>query len=237
MHVVITAGPTREPIDDVRFLSNASTGRMGFAVAAEAARRGHRVTLVSGPVDLPDPSGVRVIRVETAIEMRDAFVAAFGEDGDACVMTAAVSDYRPRDRVAGKLKKGPENIVLELVKNPDILREAGMMARGRPVVGFALEALSGTEALAAARGKLVDKSATMIVLNGTGSLGSDAVRGVTLVTREGAVPRGDIDKAGLARELVTFLEEHHGSRGSGHGTTTGHRTDSDGRNPEGSVRV
>ncbi len=237
MHIVITAGPTREPIDDVRFLSNGSTGRMGFEVAAAASALGHQVTLVSGPSNEPAPQGVKVVRVTTAVEMRDAFMQAFALDGDACVMTAAVSDYRPATRVQGKLKKGHDQITLELVKNPDILREAGIVAHGRPVVGFALEALPDDQALAAARGKLVDKSATLIVLNKTSSLGSGDVRGVVLVTREEAVPRGDLSKSALARELVRFIEQRAIRMGSGHGTSERDNADiGQGRDPEGPER-
>lgn len=237
MHIVITAGPTREPIDDVRFLSNGSTGRMGIEVAIAARSAGHTVTLILGPTSEALPPQVTAVRVTTASEMRAAFMAAFERGGDACVMTAAVSDYRPKYRVEGKLKKGHDEITLDLVKNPDILREAGIVANGRPVVGFALEALPDDLALAAARGKLVDKSATLIVLNKISSLGSGDVRGVVLVTREEAVPRGDLSKSALARELVRFLEERVNRMGSGHGIPTRKNAGiGDGGDPEGPKR-
>lgn len=120
MHLLVTAGPTREYLDDVRYLSNASSGRMGYAVAAAARSRGHRVTLVSGPVELSPPRGVRVIQVTSAREMEHATIREFRK-ADALVMTAAVSDYRPASRVTGKIKKGRAAWTLRLVRTPDIL--------------------------------------------------------------------------------------------------------------------
>src|SRR5688572_10916956 len=111
---------------------------MGFAVAAAARSAGHEVVLVSGPVDLPDPRGVKVVRVVSALEMRRAVLAAFRRS-DALVMTAAVSDYRPARRRAGKWKKGASRISLPLVRNPDILAEAGRVKGKRICVGFAVE--------------------------------------------------------------------------------------------------
>ena len=124
IRVLVTAGPTHEPVDAVRYVGNRSTGKMGFAVVAEAVRRGATVTLVTGPVALPDPPGVRTIRVETAAEMRDAVTSRF-EDVDAVVMAAAVADFRPGRAAGGKLKKqaGPPDLRLEATE--DILASLG----------------------------------------------------------------------------------------------------------------
>ena len=163
--VLVTAGPTVEPIDAVRFISNPSSGKTGFAIAEAAHERGADVSLVTGPVSLQDIEGVDMIRVKTACEMLDAVDARF-ENADIAVFTAAVSDFRPADPVDRKLKKGSDDKALSqisLVENPDIL--AVMAARKRPgqiVVGFAAE----TEDVEAnARKKLVSKNADFIVGN------------------------------------------------------------------------
>ncbi|MBQ9042733.1 MAG: bifunctional phosphopantothenoylcysteine decarboxylase/phosphopantothenate--cysteine ligase CoaBC [Eggerthellaceae bacterium] len=163
--VLVTAGPTVEPIDAVRFISNPSSGKMGFAIAVAAHNRGADVTLVTGPVSLEDPAGIETVHVKTALEMFDAVESAFGES-DIAIFTAAVSDYRPASPVERKLKKGADDAALEtleLVENPDIL--ATMASRKRPdqlVVGFAAE----TENVEAnARKKLVGKKADLIVGN------------------------------------------------------------------------
>jgi phosphopantothenoylcysteine decarboxylase/phosphopantothenate--cysteine ligase len=164
--LLVTAGPTREFLDPVRFLSAPSSGRMGFSIAEEAARRGAEVTLVSGPVTLPDPFGVRVVRVTTACEMLEAAQDAFASS-DAAVFTAAVADFRPAEQSSHKIKKGrdvsaTDGFSLRLVPNPDILATLAAHKDGRYVVGFAAE----TEGLeAAARAKLVAKSADLIVAN------------------------------------------------------------------------
>lgn len=160
--VVVTAGPTREPIDAVRFISNYSTGTFGYEIAAEAARRGCRVTLISGPTALAAPRLVRVVNVESALEMRDAVRKAV-RDADCLIMAAAVSDWRPRHRSARKLKRRGRRTILELTENPDILREAGRAGRpGMVVAGFALET-EGLEKNALA--KLRAKRADFIVAN------------------------------------------------------------------------
>ena len=168
-HVVVTAGPTVEDLDPVRFIGNRSTGRMGFAVAEAAARRGARVTLIAGPVGLATPSGVDRVDVRGALEMGAAIDRALGHDlagADALVMAAAVGDYRPRARAAHKSKKGPgDTLTLELVKNPDLLAGVGARRgdRARPrLVGFAVE----TEDLVGyARRKLVEKRVDLVVAN------------------------------------------------------------------------
>ena len=170
--VLVTAGPTREPLDPVRHLSNPSTGKMGFELARAAARRGAEVLLVSGPTSLRDPDGVRVVRVGTAEEMAAAVLGA-AEAQDLIVAAAAVSDYRPRDPSRAKKKKGegPETLVLE--RTPDILATLGERLSGRdraPVlVGFAAET---EDVVANAREKLARKRCDLVVANAVGAPGA-----------------------------------------------------------------
>jgi len=161
VRVLVTAGPTREYLDAVRFLSNASSGRMGFACAAAAARAGHEVTLVTGPVTLPDPPGVRTIRVVSAGDMHRAAMKAY-PPSDAVIATAAVGDYRPAERFAGKLKKKTGALTLRLVRTRDILREMGAKKGKRVLVGFALEV---ENAVPQALLKYREKNLDYIVLN------------------------------------------------------------------------
>jgi len=170
--VVVTAGPTREPIDPVRFISNPSSGKMGFAVAKVAGRRGARVVLVSGPVDLADPPRVKVVRVGTAEEMAAA-VEEEADELDLFVAAAAVSDYRPRESAAQKKKKGEEEEVLQLTRTPDILASVGKRHAGRSgapvIVGFAAE----TEGLLEnAKKKLQAKKCDLVVANKVGRPGA-----------------------------------------------------------------
>jgi phosphopantothenoylcysteine decarboxylase/phosphopantothenate--cysteine ligase len=166
-HVVVSAGGTREPLDPVRFLGNRSSGKQGYALARTAATRGAEVTLVAANVALPDPAGVKVVRVGTAEEMRVAVIEA-ATSADAVVMAAAVADFRPADRADRKIKKtsaDPEPVAL--VRNPDILAEiSAQRARpGQVVVGFAAET---DEALANGRVKLAAKGCDLLVVNEVG---------------------------------------------------------------------
>ncbi len=212
MNLLVTAGPTHEPIDDVRYVGNSSSGRLGFLIAEVARHRGHAVTLVAGPCALADPAGISVIRVTTATEMLAACQAAF-PTADALVMAAAVADYRPRDRIVGKMKKGADDLVLHLVKNPDVVAELGKMSRGQVIVGFALEAAPPAEAEALARGKLRNKHLDLVVLNHPGSLGGSDAVGVTLITEREAVSLGNVDKRRLGERLVRFVETRQLSEG------------------------
>jgi len=219
MRFLISGGPTHEYLDDVRFLGNPSTGSMGMAVATAAVASGHRATLVLGPTALGDPDGVEVIRVTSALEMHGAMMGA-QEGADAVVMTAAVSDYRPRSRAPGKIKKGAAHLVLELVKNPDILRELGTMRGTRVLVGFALEAAPPEEARDLAQGKLIAKNLDAVVLNRRGSFGGSAMEDVVVLSREGDVHElGAPDKATLARWLVAFCERRERGGGDEEGDT------------------
>jgi phosphopantothenoylcysteine decarboxylase/phosphopantothenate--cysteine ligase len=163
--VVVTAGPTYEDIDIVRYIGNRSSGKMGYALAAEAVRRGARVVLISGPTPLEAPSGVEIVRVRSAVEMRAA-VERSAADADVVVMAAAVADYMPADgAAAGKIEKGDGPIELSLVRTPDILAELGRRRGGsaRPLlIGFAAE--SG-DPVVRGREKLRRKSANLIVAN------------------------------------------------------------------------
>jgi phosphopantothenoylcysteine decarboxylase/phosphopantothenate--cysteine ligase len=166
--VMVTAGPTHEPLDAVRFLGNRSSGRMGFAVAAEAARRGARVTLVTGPVALAPPYGVEVVRVETAAEMASAVASRF-EDCDAVVMAAAVADFRPVGARGDKIKKEGGPPPLELEPTEDILAGLGKRKGRQVLVGFAAET---TEVLAEGRRKLSEKNLDLLMANRVGSPGT-----------------------------------------------------------------
>src|SRR5215470_225778 len=159
--VLVTAGPNREPIDPVRFISNRSSGRMGYAVAAAAWRRGADVTLVSGPTGLGAPHGVRRVPVTTAAEMRDAVAAEFGA-ATMLFMAAAVADYRPAAPAAQKLKKQPGPLRLELERTVDILGELRGRADGRLMVGFAAET---ENMIGNAERKLQGKQLDLIVAN------------------------------------------------------------------------
>jgi phosphopantothenoylcysteine decarboxylase/phosphopantothenate--cysteine ligase len=160
-HIVVTAGPTVEDLDPVRFLTNRSSGKMGYAIALRARARGATVHLVTGPTNLPPPAGVRVTAVRSALEMHTATTAAF-EEADAAIMAAAVSDYRPRSVAAQKLKRSGDRLTVELVENPDIAAALGAHKGDRVVVAFAMETEDGP---ARAREKLKRKNADLIVLN------------------------------------------------------------------------
>jgi phosphopantothenoylcysteine decarboxylase/phosphopantothenate--cysteine ligase len=174
-HVVVTSGPTHESIDPVRYLANRSSGRQGHAIAAAAARAGARVTLVSGPVTIPDPPGVTVVHIETARQMLDAVMAAL--PAEAVVMAAAVADWRAALPSGKKLKKGASEPTLSLAENPDILATVAAHPTLRPrlVVGFAAET---DDLLANAAAKLKKKGADWIVANDVspeaGVMGGDA---------------------------------------------------------------
>lgn len=159
--VLITAGGTQEPIDPVRYIGNRSSGKMGYALAKAAAARGAKVTLISGPTSLPHPSSVIVKQVETALQMREAVLAEYG-DTDVVIKAAAVADYRPQQTYTQKIKKTAGQLTLVLEKNPDILRELGELKQQQFLVGFAAET---QELIAHAQEKLKQKNLDMIVAN------------------------------------------------------------------------
>lgn len=194
-HVVISAGGTREPLDPVRFLGNRSSGKQGYALARTAVARGARVTLVAANTALADPAGVDVVRVGTAVQLREAVLKA-AADADAVVMAAAVADFRPAAYASGKIKKkdGQDPAPVALVRNPDVLAEisADRARKGQVIVGFAAET---DEVLANGRAKLLRKKCDLLVVNEVGeakTFGSEENEAVILSSdgQEVAVPYG-----------------------------------------------
>jgi phosphopantothenoylcysteine decarboxylase/phosphopantothenate--cysteine ligase len=216
--VVVTAGPTVEDIDPVRFLSNRSTGRMGFAVAERAAARGATVTLVTGPVELATPFGVKRVDVRGAREMQLALGAACGPEldaADALIMTAAVADYAPREQYAHKMKKAGDAISLELVKNPDILADIGA-ARGGPrpvLVGFAVETAEPDILVAYAQKKLREKKVDLIVANPAAEAFASATNRATFVTENAADAMPLMSKNDLADKILDRVRSLFTTRG------------------------
>jgi phosphopantothenoylcysteine decarboxylase/phosphopantothenate--cysteine ligase len=213
--ILVTAGPTHEPIDAVRFIGNRSSGKMGFAVAAEAARRGARVTLVAGPVALPDPPRVEVLHVETSAEMA-AVVFEHYESVDAVVMAAAVSDFRPDRAAQGKVKKDAGSLELKLEQTVDILATLGKEKENQVLVGFAAET---DNVVREGRRKLIEKNLDLLVANevgraGTG-FGSEANRAAILAATADDVDLRDWTKAELARAICDRLAEFLRTRGAG----------------------
>lgn len=205
---IVTSGPTHEPIDPVRYIANRSSGKQGHAIAAALARLGADVTLVSGPVTIPDPAGVKVVHVERAEEMRDAVLAAL--PADVAVMVAAVADWRVAAAAGNKIKKKPGEAPppLQLAENPDILRTVGHHAkRPKLVIGFAAE----TENVADnGRAKLERKGADFILANdvspATGIMGGDRNR-VKLISAAGNEDWPEMDKDAVADKLAAMVAE------------------------------
>jgi phosphopantothenoylcysteine decarboxylase/phosphopantothenate--cysteine ligase len=205
MRTLITAGPTREYFDSVRFISNPSSGRMGYAIAVEAARRHHDVTLVSGPVALAAPEGVRFLRVVSAAEMFKVVTEAFGEC-DVGIMTAAVCDYRPRDRQARKLKKQDRQRTIVLEPTADILAHLGTIKGRRVLIGFAME---DHDHRRQAEAKLRKKNCDAMVLNDLGNVA--AVSGTIEILRagQGWLAPASGTKAELAARVLDLAESLH----------------------------
>jgi phosphopantothenoylcysteine decarboxylase/phosphopantothenate--cysteine ligase len=203
---IVTSGPTHEPIDPVRYIANRSSGKQGHAIAAALARLGAEVTLVSGPVTLADPAGVRVVRVERAEEMRDAVLAAL--PADVAVMVAAVADWRVALAAGNKIKKRPGEAPppLQLAENPDILKTVGHHAsRPKLVIGFAAETENVAEN---GRAKLQKKGADYILANdvspATGIMGGDRNR-VKLIGRDGTEEWPEMGKDDVAAKLAALI--------------------------------
>lgn len=207
--VLITAGPTYERIDPVRFIGNFSTGKMGYAIAREAARRGADVTLVSGPTDLADPAKVRTIRVESARQMLAACEAVFA-DSDIAIMSAAVADYAPKHFIDKKIKREHDGIdSIELVKNPDIAATLGAKKMvGQIMVGFALETGELVDAEANAREKLDRKNLDMVVLNTLADKGAGfgtETNKVTIISRESVESYALKSKLEVAADILDSI--------------------------------
>ncbi|WP_409275601.1 bifunctional phosphopantothenoylcysteine decarboxylase/phosphopantothenate--cysteine ligase CoaBC [Neobacillus sp. SCS-31] len=184
--VLVTAGPTRERIDPVRFISNDSSGKMGYAIAEEAIREGAKVILISGPVGIEPPKDALIVRVESAEEMYEAALRHF-EEADIVIKSAAVSDYRPKTAYAHKVKKQPGNETIELERTKDILMELGKRKTSQVLVGFAAETNNVEEY---ATRKLVSKNADIIVANDVTASGAGFgtdTNIVTLFMRDGSI--------------------------------------------------
>ncbi|WP_339336263.1 phosphopantothenoylcysteine decarboxylase [uncultured Maricaulis sp.] len=205
-HVLVTAGPTREPIDPVRFISNHSSGKQGYAIAAACAALGARVTLVAGPTALPDPDGVETIHIETARDMLAAVETAL--PADVFIAVAAVADWRPAQPSDRKLKLDKASFSsLPLVENPDILKTIAQMGEGRPglVIGFAAET-HDVEALAIA--KRARKGCDWIVANDvSGDVMGGAENAVLLVTEAGSEAWDRAKKGRIAEQLAARIAE------------------------------
>jgi phosphopantothenoylcysteine decarboxylase / phosphopantothenate---cysteine ligase len=216
LEVLVTAGGTREPIDAVRFVGNRSSGRMGFALAEEAARRGARVTVVAANVSLRRDHRVDYVDVETAAELRDACTRAF-ERTDVLLMAAAVADYRPARALEGKVKKDDqgEAMALELERTPDVLSELSSRRRdGQVLVGFAAEA--GEGAIEYGRAKLRRKGLDAVVVNdiAAAGIGFDVTDNeVTIVTADEEVAVSRAPKGEVARAILDMVSRRRTSRG------------------------
>ncbi len=201
MNVLVTAGPTREYFDEVWFLSNPSSGRTGFAIARVFAEAGHDVTLISGPTFLSAPAGVEFVPVTSTVELRDA-VTQHLADAEVVIMSAAPVDYRPACPQTGKMKKTADKMLVELVRNPDILKETGQNKGGRILIGFALEA---TDLRSNARRKLNEKNLDFIVVNSPSAFGGDRTS-VEILDHDGVADTlSDVSKEELARRLLELV--------------------------------
>jgi len=221
--MVVTAGPTREPIDPVRFISNRSSGKMGYAVARAALRHGHDVVLISGPVCIAPPEDAKVVRVETAIQMMNAVMEHL-QWCDALVMAAAVADWRPAQAVSSKIKKRAGDLVLKLERNPDILAAVRGGKGGRTVVGFAAETHN---LLREAKRKLELKGLDLVVANNVLESGSGFdvdTNKVTLIDACGEIVDLPLmTKDDVAERIVEWIERRRrisrGGKFAGSGTS------------------
>ncbi len=206
MHIVISAGPTREAIDPVRYITNRSTGKMGYAIAEAARERGLLVTLVSGPVNLLPPEGVEVINIESAADMANAMKSA-AQTADIIVMAAAVADYRPKQYSTSKVKKSDGDMCIELERTEDILLSLGKNKRpGQILVGFAAET---DDLLKNAQGKLERKNLDYIAANIVGVPGRGFAadnNAITLIGRDGSQTEFALQsKKNLAEALLQHI--------------------------------
>jgi len=210
VRALVTAGPTREALDPVRFLGNRSSGKMGYAVAEALSAAGAAVTLISGPTTIDAPTGVARVDVESAAEMHAA-VMARASDVDLFVATAAVADYRPDAVAAEKIKKSADTLTLRLVRNPDILAEVASLPNAPFTVGFAAETENvELHALAKLEAKHIDMIAANRVGGGEGFERDD--NALTVLWQGGRLDLGQADKRVLARELVKLIVERFHAR-------------------------
>ena len=204
MRILITAGPTREYLDDVRFLSNASSGRMGYAIAEACVAAGHETVLVSGPVSLEPPTGCELHSVETTSDLETACKDLF-PDCDGVIAAAAVCDYRPKHRATGKMKKTGDTVVFEMVETTDVLAALGRQKKSDQwILGFALESQDAREN---AMRKLKSKNCDFIVLNDTSAIGS-ADNSIEILDDTGEIAFAFAgDKNEIAVALIGWLSQ------------------------------
>jgi phosphopantothenoylcysteine decarboxylase/phosphopantothenate--cysteine ligase len=213
--VLVTAGPTREPIDPVRYITNRSSGKMGYALARAAQGRGARVILISGPTHLPTPAKVERISIQSAEEMREAVLRCWPEV-TVLIMAAAVADYRPRRRAGQKIKKEKEALFLELEPTPDILSEVRSQQGHRTLIGFAAET---EDVLNRARSKLEQKGLDLIVANDVTQEGAGFdldTNIVTLIDAHGettALPK--LSKSEVAERILDRIKDMKSKMGTG----------------------
>lgn len=202
LRILVTAGPTREKIDPVRYISNYSTGTFGYALAGQAEKMGHNVVLVSGPVALEKPKGVKLLKVESALDMR-RHVLKEAKKADCVIMAAAVADWRPLKTAKNKIKKTEGPGILKLVRNPDILKELARSKKGKILVGFALET---EDLLKNSQKKLREKGLDIIIANKLS--GSHDVFGkkpakISILDRFGVVRKvSNVSKARAAKIIL-----------------------------------
>ncbi len=204
MKILITAGPTREYLDPVRFISNPSTGKMGYLISEEAIKRGHKVILISGPTYLKPPDGIKVVKITSTEEMKEAVLKYFPEY-DVLIMAAAVSDWKPEKKYRGKLKRKKE-WNLKLIPNPDILKEVSKIKKeNQIVIGFALE----TENIEKnALKKLKEKKLDLIIGNTTEFFGEGKPSKVIFISKDGKVKKYKrIKKEKVAEKIVNWIED------------------------------
>ena len=207
-HFVVTAGATIEAIDPVRYITNHSTGKMGYAIAASLARRGAAVTLVTGRTTLPTPEGVKRVDILSAAQMYDATTEAFAS-ADGAIMCAAVADYTPATVAKHKIKKSDDDMSIPLVRTKDIAAALGATKGNRLLVGFALESDAGVES---AQGKLARKNLDFIVLNSLTDKGAGFgvdTNKVTFIDHIGSTTLPLMSKADVAEKIVDKIEEHY----------------------------
>lgn len=202
MKILVTAGGTREYIDPVRFISNASTGKMGYAIAAAAAAAGHEVTMISAPTWLEKPLNVKTIDVVTSNDMYEAVKSLFN-DVDCLIMAAAVSDYRPAATSTKKIKKHQSNLNIILEPTTDIIRWAGENKKSQIIVGFALE---DTDLLTNAEAKMKAKNMDMIVANTPAAISADTSRVHIKVRGKDWVSMAETNKSQTAKSIIAMIE-------------------------------
>ncbi len=202
MHILITAGPTREYLDPVRFISNGSTGKMGYACAIRAIKKGHRVTLITGPVAIAPPKGVQVVKVLTSSDMAEAVQEHFPHC-DCVIMTAAVGDYKPAKTQKHKIQKTDDHLSLKLVRTTDILATLGSNKQNKILIGFAVQ---DQEPRQRAKAKLENKNLDAIILNAPSAMGADKTDIQILRRNLPWEPHENITKTRAAKTIITLAE-------------------------------